>query len=158
MRACAQWARTRRTDTKVTGTTSDIYNISRSRRTEAFISSSVVPQINRCREWKWQKGKEKKDFEWWHLESGIPVTKTGTQTGTSTHFQQTEIDTISFALSCMPTFVYAIEGTDGISYQQSFHVAVLLSLHVAVCSVWYLFHHLVISIRKHIAHSKWHPE
>lgn len=99
-----------------------------------------------------------KDSKWWHLESSIPVTKTGTQTGTSTLFQRTEIDTHSFAPSHMHTFVYAIQGTDGISYQQSFHLAVLLYLHVAVCSVWYLFNHLIVSIRKHISHSKWHQE
>lgn len=102
---------------------------------------------------------KEKDSKWWHLESGIPVTKTGTQTGTSTLVQQTEIDTLSFAPSHMHTFVYAIIGTDGFSYQQSFHVTVLLYLlHVAVCSVWYLFPHLVVSIRKHISHSKWHQE
>lgn len=101
---------------------------------------------------------KEKDSKWWHLESGIPVTKTGTQTDTSTLFQATEIDTLSFAPSRMHTLGYAIEGTDGISYQQSFHAAVLLNRPVAVCSVWYLFHHHVVGIRKHISHSKWHRE
>lgn len=141
---------------KATGTTSDIYNASWSRRTKAFISSSGVPQINRCGKWKWQKRKRFQSGDIWKVAYLSP--KREQKTETSTLFQQTETDTLSFAPSHMHTFVYAIAATDGISYQQSFHVAVLLYLRVAVCSVFYLFHHLIGSIRKHISHSKWHQE
>lgn len=152
-----EWVRKSRKDTKVTGTTSDIYNVSWSRRTEAFISSSVVPQINRCREWKWQKKKISSDGIW--KVPYLSPKQEHKQAHPHSFNERKWIHSPSHLhrLTCTRS-KYAIEETDGISYQQSFHVAALLYLHVAVCSVWYLFHHLAGSIRKHISHSKWHQK
>lgn len=136
--------------TEMIGTTSDIYNASWSRRTKAFISSSVVPQINRCRKRRWQK---KKDSKWWHLESGIPVTKTGTRTLS----RQTEIDT-TLVCTISRAHIHICHSSDRWYFLSMIIMCCCLTVfpRYSFADVWYLFHHLLNSIRKHISHSKYH--
>lgn len=141
--------------TEMIGTNSDIYNASWSRRTKAFISSSVVPQINRCRKRRWQKGKKRKipSDDIWKVAYLSPK-----QEHTHTHSRQTEIDT-TLVCAISHAHIHICHRSDRWYFLSMIILCCCLTVfpRYSFADVWYLFHHLLNSMRKHISHSKIPP-